>query len=287
MTADLRIENISDTARWVALYRAIESERPDAHFRDPYARRLLGEDGEAVARSVPSFRSGLWAMVVRTCLFDEMIERAVREDGVDTVVNLAAGLDARPWRMKFPAALRWVDVDLPDILAYKARTLASDRPACGYEAAACDLREATSRRNLFERVGKASTKALVLTEGLLVYLTAEQAGALAADLHAPASFHSWVIDLTSPKLLEFLQKRWGDTLEKGRAPLQFAPAEGTGFFRRYGWREVEFRSSWDEAKRLRRRMRGAWLWDLISPFTSAERREEGRRMSGVVRLERT
>ena len=47
MTADSRIENISDTARWVALYRAIESERPDAHFRDPYARRLLGEGGEA------------------------------------------------------------------------------------------------------------------------------------------------------------------------------------------------------------------------------------------------
>ena len=48
------IENISDTARWVALYRALESERPDAHFRDPYARRLAGEHGEAIARSMPA-----------------------------------------------------------------------------------------------------------------------------------------------------------------------------------------------------------------------------------------
>ena len=38
--------NISDTARWVAVYRAIESERPDAWFRDPLAKRLAGERGE-------------------------------------------------------------------------------------------------------------------------------------------------------------------------------------------------------------------------------------------------
>jgi O-methyltransferase involved in polyketide biosynthesis len=31
------IRNISDTARWMAVYRARETERPDAHFRDPFA----------------------------------------------------------------------------------------------------------------------------------------------------------------------------------------------------------------------------------------------------------
>lgn len=34
------IRNVSDTARWVAVFRAMESERPDAVFRDPLARRL-------------------------------------------------------------------------------------------------------------------------------------------------------------------------------------------------------------------------------------------------------
>ena len=46
------IRNVSDTARWVAFYRAMESERPDAVFRDPFARRLAGERGEAIVRTV-------------------------------------------------------------------------------------------------------------------------------------------------------------------------------------------------------------------------------------------
>ncbi len=280
------IENISDTARWVALYRAMETDRPDAHFRDPYARRLIGEGGEGFAQTIPGFKSGLWAMVVRTCLIDEIVQTAVDERGVDTVVNLAAGLDARPWRMKLPAPLRWVDVDLPDILDYKTKTLAADRPICGYEAVKVDLREAGARRALFARIGKDARKALVITEGLLVYLTAEQVGTLADDLHAPSSFQSWVLDLASPQLLKWLQKRWGDTLQKGRAPMQFAPAEGTAFFARHGWKEAEFRSTWDESRRLKREMPGAWLWNLISRLQSEKRREEGRRMSGVVRLER-
>ena len=40
-----QIENISDTARWVAVYRAMETERPDAIFRDPFAARLAGDTG--------------------------------------------------------------------------------------------------------------------------------------------------------------------------------------------------------------------------------------------------
>jgi len=37
------------------------------------------------------------------------------------VVNLAAGLDARPYRMSLPASLQWIEVDLPEILAYKEK----------------------------------------------------------------------------------------------------------------------------------------------------------------------
>jgi methyltransferase (TIGR00027 family) len=284
--AEPMITNISDTARWVAMYRAIESERPDARFQDPHARRLAGERGEEIAKRMPRFRAGLWPMVVRTCVFDELILRAIERDSADTVVNLAAGLDARPWRMKLPPAIRWIDADLPEILAYKTKTLAAERPACEYEPVAIDLADAAARRALFERIGRASRKTLVLTEGLLVYLTAEQVGALAADLHAPASFRWWVIDIASPKLLRMLNKHWGGKLAEGRAVLQFAPAEGTKFFERYGWREAEFHSTWEESKRLNRRMPMAWLWDFLGRFAPPERREQWRRMGGIVLLER-
>jgi len=47
------IRDVSDTARWVAIYRAMESERADALFRDPYARRLGGERGQAIVDALP------------------------------------------------------------------------------------------------------------------------------------------------------------------------------------------------------------------------------------------
>jgi methyltransferase (TIGR00027 family) len=95
------IRNVSDTALWVAIYRAIESEHPDALFSDPYARRLGGERGEAIARTM---RRGSWPMVVRTAVMDEIVLRCVQQ-GVTTVLNLAAGLDARPYRLALPTSL--------------------------------------------------------------------------------------------------------------------------------------------------------------------------------------
>src|SRR5215470_19659701 len=106
------LRDVSDTALWVAMYRALESERRDAHFRDPYARRLAGARGEAMLRALGA-RAPSWPMVVRTCLFDEELMRLVRDPGLGVVLNLAAGLDARPWRLPLPAPLTWVDVDLP------------------------------------------------------------------------------------------------------------------------------------------------------------------------------
>ncbi|HEY1250448.1 MAG TPA: SAM-dependent methyltransferase [Thermoanaerobaculia bacterium] len=280
------IAHISDTALWVALYRAIESERADAHFRDPYARRLAGERGEAIARGMPAFRSGIWPMVVRTCVFDEFVLRAVRREGFDTVVNLAAGLDARPWRLDLPAATRWFDVDLPAILAYKQDVLSGERPVCAYRAEPVDLRDAAARRELFERVGRDSRRALVLTEGLLVYLAAEDVASLATDLHAPRSFRWWAVDLVNPKLLRMLRRRWSKSLAAGDANLQFGPAEGPRFFERFGWKEIEFRSTWDEAHRLRREMRMAWLWRFLARLSPEEKRRELSRMGGIVLMER-
>jgi O-methyltransferase involved in polyketide biosynthesis len=56
MPADPLVSNVSDTARWVAAYRAMESARPDALFRDPYADRLAGARGHAIGAAQDSLR---------------------------------------------------------------------------------------------------------------------------------------------------------------------------------------------------------------------------------------
>src|SRR5690349_13127356 len=207
------IRNISDTALWAATYRARETERHDALFKDPFARRLAGERGERIATGANTPIDTTWAWVMRTYLIDRAIRVRV-ETGVRTVLNLAAGLDARPYRMDLPPSLRWVEVDLPELLAYKEQALAGEQPKCALERVALDLTDGEARRELFERLGGG----LVVTEGLLLYLSEEQVAALAEDLHA-ARFDYWIFELASPALLKFMQASSGKQTAEGGAPM--------------------------------------------------------------------
>ncbi|MBO0780821.1 MAG: class I SAM-dependent methyltransferase [Ktedonobacteraceae bacterium] len=96
------IKHISDTARWMAYYQAMESERPNACFHDPYARLLAGLRGKVIAHMLPWGINNAWAIIVRTCIFDEIIVRTVENSAVDTILNLAAGFDTRPYRLPLP-----------------------------------------------------------------------------------------------------------------------------------------------------------------------------------------
>ncbi len=269
------------------MYRAMESERPDALFRDPYARRLAGPTGDQILASMPQGRRWAWPMITRTAVMDEIIMRLVSEQGADTVLNLAAGLDARPYRLNLPAELRWIDVDLEGILSYKEAALAGERANCRIEFVTADLRDQATRRALFQRVGASARRVLVISEGLLVYLTPEHVTALATDLAAPAAFRWWLIDLGSPQLLEWLRRTWGKQLQSGNAPMIFAPAEGSAFFAPAGWREAEYHPILDAAVRLHRAPKLAWLWKALGLLASKKRREQFKRFSGVVLLERS
>jgi methyltransferase (TIGR00027 family) len=245
------IRNISDTARWVAVYRARESERPDAVFKDPYARALAGDRGEQIAKAIPFADETSWAFVARTYLFDRVVMRAI-DGGVDLIVNLAAGLDARPYRMALPASLKWVEVDMPDILDYKTEILASATPVCQLERVPLDLANTDARRGLFSRLGRSASNVLVLSEGLLVYLMAHDVCALGADLADAANFNHWLVDLASPGLLDMMKERMGQLVAQAGAPYLFAPAEGPAFFERCGWRPVEVKSMLKTAAKLDR-----------------------------------
>jgi len=279
-----RIEHVSDTALWVATYRAMESERPDALFRDPYARRLIGGRGEEIVDAIPGGRGSAWAMIVRTAVMDEIILRAVGE-GLRQVVNLAAGLDARPYRLDLPADLRWVEVDLPALLAHKRSVLADDTPVCALETVELDLSDREGRRRLFGELDARGLPTLVVSEGLLVYLEPDEVASLARDLHAAPSFGRWLIDLASPKLLKMMKRRYSRGMDVEKVPFRFGPAEGPAFFEPHGWRAAEVRSHLVEAHRLGREMRGAWIPRLVGRLFP-KKGEEIRRMGTVVLLAR-
>ena len=116
--AEKLIRNVSDTALWAAVYRAEENERPDALFRDPLAKRLAGDRGARIEKEMKFRGNPKWPWIARTVAVDQTITEEIAA-GTDMVINLAAGLDTRPYRMNLPATLTWVEIDLPGIIEYK------------------------------------------------------------------------------------------------------------------------------------------------------------------------
>jgi methyltransferase (TIGR00027 family) len=247
----MTVRGVSDTARWVAYFRALETQRPDALFRDPYAQLLAGEHGFHLANTLPDGNKHEWAWVARTYLFDQFLAKAIA-DGADLVVNLAAGLDARPYRMNLPAKLKWVEVDLPDIVTYKERVLANEKPRCGLERVALDLSDGPARRELFATLNAQATKVVVASEGLLIYFVAEDVAALSTDLAAQTNFRSWIVDLASPGQLRLMQRTTGKELSEAGAAFKFGPREGVNFFTPYGWHPIDVQGMLKTAAQFKR-----------------------------------
>lgn len=281
------IRNISDTARWVAFYRAMETERPDAIFQDPYARNLAGERGEQIVNTLKRGKSQSWAMVIRTKLIDDILLQILASGAIDVVLNLAAGLDMRPYRLTLPSELRWIEVDLPEMTGYKEEMLGNEKPRCQLERLRMDLADVSSRRGLFARISATARGVFVITEGLLAYLNEQNVSTLAEDLHHADSFQYWVTDLASPKVRQMTQKHWGKQLSEARAPLQFAPAAAEDFFAPYGWKSAEFHDFYQASVKFKRPMPGAWMipiWKALMPRRTEKMMKQWR--SGVVLLRR-
>ena len=116
--SDEEIHHTTESALLTAGWRAMESSRSDALFHDPLATGLAGERGLRIARTCPE---GAWVVAIRTGLIDAFIQSAI-SSGIDTVVNLGAGLDTRPYRMHLPSSLHWSRSTIQ--VSSKARTRA-------------------------------------------------------------------------------------------------------------------------------------------------------------------
>jgi methyltransferase (TIGR00027 family) len=276
------ISNVSDTARWVAVYRAWETQRPDALFRDPYARALAGERGLAMVKVMPRGASNGWPIILRTKIIDDLILQCVAED-CDCVVNLAAGLDTRPYRLMLPPSLLWVEADLPAVLAEKEKVLGTASAVCRLARHPVDLANAAARAEFLDEVQQQARRVLVLTEGLLVYLDDALVRELAADLHQRTAIRWWGLDLSSPGLVRMLAQSMSAAL--ANAPMKFGPENGVKFFEDCGWQVGEIRSVNAEAARLKRTPFMLRVVTALFPQPNP-RRPGNSRWYGVVRLHR-
>lgn len=256
------INHISDTALWIAAYRAKETNSSHPVINDHLAEKLAGEKGFEMVSTTPHTESMAFAMIVRTCAIDRLVEIAVSK-GIDTVINLGAGLDTRPYRMNLPSGLKWIEVDFKNIIDYKNEILKAEKPRCHLERISLDLSQDTDRKELFKEIGNKTKSALIITEGVIGYLTNQQAAKLSEDLFSIPAFHYWIQDYGRGKLrrnsgTKALQKK-----KLQNAPLQFLVEEPLDFFSRQGWRISENLFILDEADRIGKKLPLFFPWNLL------------------------
>ncbi len=281
------IEDVSDTARWVAFHRALESERPDALFRDLFARRLAGERGRRIAEGMPALPGtypgprGVTLVFLRT---NEDLRRI--DPGKHR--ERKRGRRAQPGRRIGCAALSPTTSRLARADRGRSggdprrqdRLACGEKPACRLERIAVDLADARARQHLFDRIGGAHERVVVVTEGLLVYLEEGTAGSLADALRARTSMRRWVLESVTPEVLKRNMRVWGKVLAQGHAKWKFASPNGFEFFRPHGWSPKIERSFFAEARRLGRE-EGRHMW-LLRAMAALSKRFQNAVVYGVV-----
>jgi methyltransferase (TIGR00027 family) len=189
------ITHVSDTALLVAACRALEAECSDGFVHDPFAARLAGERGMAMLQALPRPDMMRFGIGVRSRFLDELLLEALESFGVATVVSVGCGLDTRPWRLELRPELRWIEVDFADMLDYKDALMSGETPRCRRERLTADLIDPAQRRAIYTAAGP--EPALMITEGLLMYLPAATVEALAAEAWRESGIRHWLSDVTT------------------------------------------------------------------------------------------
>jgi methyltransferase (TIGR00027 family) len=173
--------SVGVTATGVAAARALASAGPNPLINDPFAEPLVKAVGnDAFTKMLsgevdlegPEFdrRRMAEGMAVRTRYFDDFFARAT-DAGLRQAVILASGLDSRAYRLSWPAGTVVFEVDQPQVIEFKTRTLneVGAKPTADLRVVGVDLRNdwpAALRAKGFD----VATPTAWIAEGLLVYL---------------------------------------------------------------------------------------------------------------------
>lgn len=162
----VKLGEVQETLLIPLYYRAIETNRPDALIRDPYAQQLLEKLAYDFEKFAPHWNIQM-DVVVRTEVFDEIVTLFLQQHPSGTVINLGAGLDARFHRLD-NGQVKWFEIDLPDAAELRAHLLPDSE------------RHVTLGADIFswgwmEKIpSDPQSPVLVLAEGLFCYCTEAQ-----------------------------------------------------------------------------------------------------------------
>jgi methyltransferase (TIGR00027 family) len=247
------IPSVGMTAVGVAAIRAAETSRSDRLFDDPCAAGFVraaaytrpGATG-APTRDEARRRRGLTTWVaVRTRFLDEVVSDACRGP-CRQVVIVGAGLDARAFRLAWPAGTRLWELDLAEVLAFKELVVQAEEwvPRCERITVEVDLAGDWGQR--LEAAGFDPKAPVVwLAEGLLAYLSAAARDSLMARMAELSAAGSRMgVTLAAPQRLDEWRRdhpdgaaRPGDYVALWQST---APADPAAWLKQLGWRAELF-----------------------------------------------
>lgn len=228
---------IDDDSLWLAACLASESGRPDRLLDDPYAAHLAGSRGARVFAERPASRRAI-AVAIAVAIVDELVHRVVVDHHLHTVLHLGAGLDTRPYRLRLPNDLRWVELDGDALVLYKGFRLAHVAPTCRVERVGVDLTDPGLRDGAIRRAAHGVARGLLVTEHALERFGTEGLQALEGRL--PAGVKWWILGMpdatsgASDALIaaicdghwQVADHRLLDDEARRLAPSRFAPPSG-------------------------------------------------------------
>jgi methyltransferase (TIGR00027 family) len=239
------MQPVSLTAQWTAAIRAMESERPqDALFQDGLARHLADPVGFSLLErhrggGVKEF------VIIRTRYFDDASLAAVEGSaGIRQVVLIAAGMDARAYRLDWPQNTRIFELDHAPLLEEKARRLDAigASPKAARVPVPVDLVLDWSHA-LLEAGFDRTQPTLWLVEGLLFFLTQEQVAKVLDTCRGLSAARSrLVVDMISASLLRSpFSQSFLASLRRDQVPWQFGTDEPEAFLASLGWTVLDLK----------------------------------------------
>jgi methyltransferase (TIGR00027 family) len=193
---------ISRTSLFIAGIRAIETEKEDRLFEDPFAADLAGEE---IMTEIKSWEKEndetIPIVVIRVSFFDDFLLSV--NSKVQQVVMLGAGMDTRAFRLPLSADTNFYELDRPEILETKNSFLKDIPPKCNLYAIAANLEENTWIARLLAKGYRTDLPSIWILEGLLYYLQEEEANNLLKTISDLSAKESWIgADLMNQKTLQ-------------------------------------------------------------------------------------
>lgn len=177
------------SAPLMAAYRAVESQRSDRLFDDPFAAKLVTPEAQKIALEDPE-EEGRAFLAVRTRFFDDFLLSSASI--APQIVSLGAGMDTRAFRLNWNLGMKYYEIDYPEVINYKNEILKDVTATCWRYSIAVDLTDANWVKLLLEQGYDKNIPSVWLLEGLIYYLSEKEAHTLLKTIAELTTIGSWI-----------------------------------------------------------------------------------------------